>query len=139
MKIFDQFLFKNKQILMLSVFSIMFGLTQVIAQCPTIEPDGVYNPKDDILMTSYHQTISKTPTGLITWGEDMDSDGSWTFDYAYSVDLDPSRGGEHVQAGFTGTIVKDGVESKKSYHESYYIIEGKIVFWTQRSMAVNEE
>jgi hypothetical protein len=56
---------------------------------------------------------------------------SWTFDYAFSVDLDPTRGGEHVQAGFTGTGSEGGVESKKYYHEWYYIIDGKIVMWRQ--------
>ncbi len=66
-------------------------------------------------------------------------DVSWTFDYVYSVDLDPTRGGEHVQAGFTGTSVKDGVTAKKSYHESYYVIEGKIVMWSQFTMDVKEK
>jgi hypothetical protein len=61
-----------------------------------------------------------------------------TFDYACSVDPDPTRGGEHVQAGFTGTAVKDGVETKKYYHESYYIIEGKIVMWRQYTIDVSE-
>ena len=63
--------------------------------------------------------------------EGGDTDASWTFDYAYSVDLDPSRGGEHVQAGFTVTESKDGEKAKKKYHESYYIVEGKIVMLTQ--------
>jgi ketosteroid isomerase-like protein len=56
---------------------------------------------------------------------------SWTFDYAFSVDLDPTRGGEHVQAGFTVTESKDGEKTMKKYHESYYIIEGKIVSLSQ--------
>ena len=67
------------------------------------------------------------------------SEDNWTFDYVYSVDLDPSQGGEHVQAGFTGTSVKDGVTEKKSYHESYYVIEGKIVMWTQYTLNIKEK
>jgi hypothetical protein len=67
------------------------------------------------------------------------SEVSWTFDYVYSVDLDPTRGGEHVQAGFTGTDVKDGVTSKTSYHEWYYIIEGKVVMWRQYTMKIKEK
>lgn len=64
--------------------------------------------------------------------EAKEGESSWTFDYAFSVDLDPSMGGEHVQAGFTGTSTdKDGVKSKKLYHESYYIVDGKIITWTQ--------
>ncbi len=71
--------------------------------------------------------------------EDDGSEVSWTFDYAFSVDLDPTRGGEHVQAGFTVTSVKEGAETKKSYHESYYIIEGKIVMLTQYTLGKEEE
>ncbi len=63
--------------------------------------------------------------------EDEGADFTWTFDYAYSVDLDPSMGGEHVQAGFSGEMVKDGVTTKDRIHESYYIIDGKIVMWNQ--------
>lgn len=72
---------------------------------------------------------------ILTADED---DSSWTFDYAFSVDLDPTRGGEHVQAGFTGTEIKEGVTTKKRYHESYYIVDGKIVMWSQYSMAIKE-
>lgn len=70
--------------------------------------------------------------------DDEGNDVSWTFDYAYSVDLDPSKGGEHVQAGFTGTSVQDGVESKKHYHESYYVVEGKIVMYRQYTIDIVE-
>ena len=66
--------------------------------------------------------------------DDEGSENTWTFDYAFSVDLDPSKGGEHVQAGFEGTSVKDSVEAKTYYHESYYIIEGKVVTWNQFTM-----
>lgn len=85
--------------------------------------------------------IATSPAGFIEKikAEDMGDDDSWTFDYAYSVDLDPSQGGEHVQAGFTGTAMKDGVEVKKRYHESYYIIDGKIVMWNQFTMKIAGE
>jgi hypothetical protein len=66
-------------------------------------------------------------------------DISWTFDYAFSVDLDPTRGGEHVQAGFTGTGETEEGESKKYYHESYYVIDGKIVIWRQYSMDISDD
>ena len=64
---------------------------------------------------------------------------SWTFDYCYSVDLDPTRGGEHVQAGITGKYKKDGKETKTSYHEWYYVVEGKIVMWRQYKMDIKEK
>jgi hypothetical protein len=71
--------------------------------------------------------------------EEAAMEASWTFDYAYSVDLDPSRGGEHVQAGFTVTKPKDGKEMKSKYHESYYIIDGKVVSLTQYTVENLEE
>lgn len=67
------------------------------------------------------------------------SDISWTFDYAFSVDLNPAEGGEHVQAGFTVTEVKDSVEVLTKYHESYYIIQGKLVMWNSYDMDVKKE
>lgn len=71
--------------------------------------------------------------------ESEDGDDSWTFDYAFSVDLDPERGGEHVQAGFTGTGDPDEGENQKHYHESYYIVDGKIVMWRQFSQDIIED
>ena len=56
---------------------------------------------------------------------------SWTFDGAFSVDLNPEIGGEHVQAGFTGYEVADGDTTTTYYHESYYIIQGKLIMWNQ--------
>jgi len=57
---------------------------------------------------------------------------SWTFDYAYSVDIDPLLGGEHVQAGFTISSPKED-ETVEEYliHESYYIINKKIITLSQ--------
>jgi hypothetical protein len=71
--------------------------------------------------------------------EDEGYDVSWTFDYAFSVDLDPARGGEHVQAGFTVTAVKDNIELKRYYHEWYYVVEGKIVMLKQYTIEITEE
>lgn len=76
---------------------------------------------------------------LLTKGNEESPDHSWTFDYAFSVDLDPTQGGEHVQAGFTGTEVVDSVKVKTIYHESYYIIDGKVITWNQYDMNVKNE
>jgi hypothetical protein len=77
-----------------------------------------------------------SPAGFIAIlkADDEGTEDTWTFDYAYSVDLNPEIGGEHVQAGFEGTSVKDSVETKTYYHESYYIIDGKVVTWNQFTM-----
>ncbi len=64
------------------------------------------------------------------------SDGSnvtWSYDYAFSVDLDPEVGGEHVQAGFSVTYpgTNDSDERIDYQHESYYIVDGKIITLNQ--------
>ena len=61
----------------------------------------------------------------------------WEFLGAYSVDLDPSRGGEHVQASFDLIETLDGISSKSELHEQYYIIDNKIVSWKQFSIPIN--
>ncbi|MCB0448346.1 MAG: hypothetical protein KDD03_12725, partial [Gelidibacter sp.] len=56
---------------------IVIFLTQNegFAQCPTIGANGVFDPNDDVLVTSYHQSIARTTTGYVTWGEDMGATG----------------------------------------------------------------
>ena len=86
--------------------------------------------------------VAKSSSEFIEYlskGNEENPDHSWTFDYAFSVDLDPSQGGEHVQAGFTGTEMKDSVAVKTIYHESYYIIDGKVITWNQFDMDVKQE
>ena len=70
---------------------------------------------------------------------DYDESESWTFDIAYSVDLNPEIGGEHVQAGFTGISVKESDTTKTYYHESYYIIDGKVITWNQYTQKPKKE
>lgn len=91
-----------------------------------------FNFSDGSIANSPDEFISK----LKSTEEDEES---WTFDYAFSVDLRPDMGGEHVQAGFTVTDAKDSVTVQNRYHESYYIIEGKIVWWNSFKMAIKEE
>ena len=64
------------------------------------------------------------------------SDGSnvtWSYDYAFSVDHNPEVGGEHVQAGFSVTYpgTNDSDERIDYQHESYYIVDGKIITLNQ--------
>ena len=57
---------------------------------------------------------------------------SWDFQYAYSVDIDPSQGGEHVQAGFKITVPGEEDDFTEYYiHESYFIKDGKVVSLSQ--------
>ena len=65
--------------------------------------------------------------------DEQNSTTKWDFVSAYSVDLDPSMGGEHVQASFN---VKSGDSLVREIHEQYYIIDNKIVLWKQFSLPV---
>ena len=64
------------------------------------------------------------------------SSATWTYNYAFSVDLDPTIGGEHVQAGFSVDYpaTDDTEEYTTLHHESYYIVNGKII--TLRQFAI---
>ena len=62
---------------------------------------------------------------------------SWDFQYAYSVDIDPSHGGEHVQAGFKITVPGEEDDVTEYYiHESYFIKDDKIVTLSQYKQAI---
>jgi len=86
----------------------------------------VWTPKGE-----YTNTFDSFIESLTT-GENV----SWSYDYAFSVDLDPSIGGEHVQAGFS--VDYPETEDSKAYidlhHESYYVVDGKII--TLRQYAI---
>tara|TARA_B100001996_G_C18565439_1_gene556309 strand:- start:62 stop:562 length:501 start_codon:yes stop_codon:yes gene_type:complete len=72
--------------------------------------------------------------------EESQNNPTWDFQYAYSVDINPLIGGEHVQAGFLiNTKDEDGNDQKKRYHESYYIVQGKIVWLNQYEQKIIEE
>ena len=64
------------------------------------------------------------------------SSTTWTYNYAFSVDLDPTIGGEHVQAGFSVDYPAsdDAEEYTTFHHESYYVVNGKII--TLRQFAI---
>ena len=82
---------------------------------------------------------ASSPDGFIKILSEDESNDTWTFDAAYSVDLDPEVGGEQVMAGFTGISVKDGDTTKTYYSERYYIIQGKIINWNQYTQKDKKE
>ena len=61
---------------------------------------------------------------------------NWKFNGAFSVDLDPTRGGEHVHANFSVSTQTDSTTVKRDLIERYYIIDGKVVTWHQFSIPV---
>ena len=67
-------------------------------------------------------------------------DYSWTLQGAFSVDLDPSSGGEHVHADLLGTFTdQDGNIDNFRVMNRYYIIDGKIVMWNSYSQEIVDE
>ncbi len=69
----------HQKLLIKSSSTVLFCLLTIQAvwsQCTTITQQGVFNPNDDVLISSYHQSIARTTTGYVTWGEDMAADGS---------------------------------------------------------------
>ena len=86
-------------------------------------PNGVYTDTFDDFVNSFSSSDSAT----------------WSYNYAFSVDLDPTIGGEHVQAGFTITYpaTEDTEEITNLQHESYYVVDGKII--TLRQYSIRQE
>ena len=64
---------------------------------------------------------------------------SWTTDYAFSVDLNPSKEGEWVNAGFTSILdnPKDSIV-KKVYNDWYFFNKGKLELWYQAIRDIKE-
>ena len=54
---------------------------------------------------------------------------NWQYSNIFSVDLDPSRGGEHVHVNYSGKYEDEtGIDTWNSINR-YYVIEGKVVWW----------
>jgi len=51
------------------------GIPSVQEPCPAVNADGVYDKDADIIITTYHSHIARSPTGYVTWGEDMAATG----------------------------------------------------------------
>ena len=57
----------------------------------------------------------------------------WTFSNIYSVDLDPTRGGEHVSVTYSGKYEDENGKDTWNSINRYYVIDGKVVFKPQKS------
>lgn len=64
---------------------------------------------------------------------------TWTTDYAFSVDLSPSKEGEWVNAGFTSILdnPQDGID-KRVYNDWYFFNKGKLELWYQAIRELKE-
>ena len=81
------------------------------------QPDGTYTNTFDSFIESL--SSQEFPT--------------WSYNYAFSVDLDPTIGGEYVQAGFSVNYPEtdNSEEYTDLHHESYYVVDGKIITLNQ--------
>jgi len=83
--------------------------------------------------------LANSPDEFINFLSEDESNDTWTFNVAYSVDLNPEIGGEDVMAFFTGFSVNDGDTTKTYYSERYYIIQGKVIAWNQYTQKEKKE
>ena len=69
--------FSNKYSFSFCLLILTLTINTLSSQsCPTLNVDGIFNPETDVLMTSYHQSMAKTTTGIVAWGEDMAASGA---------------------------------------------------------------
>jgi len=112
-------------------FDALWANNNYDAMLPMLADTAIFNFADGRKAAS--------PTEFIEILKADENSDPWTFNYAFSVDLDPEIGGEHVQAGFTGMEIKENDTTKTRYHESYYIIQGKIIMWNQYTQKDKKE
>ena len=87
---------------------------------------------DSLVFTRSNGSVTNTFDDFIA----IQSSGAqvtWEYNYAYSVDLNPSIGGEYVNAGFgvTYPATDDSEEVVNWNHEHYFVQDGKIISLTQ--------
>ncbi|MDA0315726.1 MAG: hypothetical protein O3A40_10595, partial [Bacteroidetes bacterium] len=86
---------------------------------------------DTLRITTYNGNVFTSFEDFQT-NAAQDTTGGWIFERAFSVDLNPAEGGEHVQAFFNSyNINQEGDTIKAKIYESYYIVNKKIVWLDQ--------
>jgi hypothetical protein len=97
----------------------------------------------DTATVTYNSGIKVSPSNMLEMARVRDSnyvannvDYSWTLQGAFSVDLDPTRGGEHVNANYLMNY--DDGENTAAVNAilRFYIIEDKIVWINQYNQTV---
>ena len=96
-----------------------------------IQDGGNFVFEDGYIATTGQEFVDKADAEYqesLEKGEDW----GWNTDYAFSVDLTPSKKGEWVNAGFT-SILDNPIDSidKKVYNDWYFFNEGKLELWYQ--------
>ena len=97
----------------------------------------------DTATVTYHNGVKVSPSNMLEMARVRDSnyvannvDYSWTLQGAFSVDLDPSRGGEHVNANYLMNY--DDGENTAAVNAilRFYVIEDKIIWINQFNQTV---
>jgi hypothetical protein len=63
----------------------------------------------------------------------------WEPQYAFSVDLDPTRGGEHVNMMYKGTYIDGEEKSQFNANLWFFVQEGKIISVNQYNQDIQQE
>ena len=101
---------------------------------------------NDTASITYYSGKKVTPLEMLTMTKSRDSlyeannaDYKWNLVNAFSVDIDPTRGGEHVNADYVVTY--DDGENKTSFNSilKFYVVDGKIVWVNQFNQSVINE
>ena len=64
---------------------------------------------------------------------------TWEPQYAFSVDIDPTRGGEHVNMMYLGTYTEGEEESQFNANLWFFVEDGKIITVNQYNQAIVNE
>ena len=64
---------------------------------------------------------------------------TWEPQYALSVDIDPTRGGEHVNMMYLGTYIEGEEESQFNANLWFFVQDGKIITVNQYNQAIVNE
>ena len=100
----------------------------------------------DTASITYYDGNKVTPTELFDFFKRRDSvydaNGAtlnWNLVNVFSVDIDPTRGGEHVTADYVVNF--DDGENQSSFNSilRYYILDGKIVWVNQFNQSVIDD
>ena len=54
---------------------------------------------------------------------------NWEYSNIFTVDLDPTRGGEHVHVNYSGKYEDENGADTWNAINRYYVIDGKVVWW----------
>ncbi len=111
---------------------LLFSLTLLPfignSQCPTITSQGIFNPNDDVLISSYHQSMAKTTSGYVTWGEDMAANGTTDPNVTQVI---PANG-----YNYTGTVIHFAV-SGNSGGQGFVATTDNLYAWGTVGESVN--